>query len=47
MFYLEGILCYHCGKGMYLRGFKLQNAKTVACMHCGKRIIKSKAEEYT
>ncbi len=43
----EGILCYHCGKGMYLRGFRLQDAKTVACMHCNKRIVRSKAEEYT
>jgi len=42
----EGIKCYHCGRGFYLRGFRFQEAKTVSCMFCGKKIIKSKAEGY-
>lgn len=42
----EGIRCYHCRKGFYLNGFRMCCAKTVSCMFCGKRIVKSKAETY-
>lgn len=46
MTHAEGITCYHCGRGFYLRSFRFQEAKTVSCMFCGKRIVKSKAEGY-
>lgn len=36
----EEIYCPHCKKTFYLRGFRLQEAKTVSCMFCKKRITK-------
>lgn len=38
----EEICCYHCEKGFYLKGYRMQQAKTVSCLYCGKRIIKNK-----
>lgn len=40
----EEIKCYHCGKIFYLNHFRYQVAKTVSCLYCKKRIIKSKNE---
>ena len=40
----EEIYCYYCKRTFYLNGFKLQEAKTVSCMFCGKRIIKLKKQ---
>ena len=41
----EDIYCYHCKKTFYLNGFRMQEAKTVSCMFCGKRIDKLKSKE--
>ncbi len=41
----EEINCYHCNKTFYLNNFRYQNAKTVSCLYCGKRIVKSKIKE--
>lgn len=38
----EKIMCNHCKKTFYLNNFRLQQAKTVSCMYCNKRIIKRK-----
>ncbi len=40
----EEIYCYHCKKKFYLNGFRMQDAKSVSCMFCGKRIFKDKSE---
>lgn len=45
MIWKDKINCYHCEKTFYLNHFRLREAKTVSCMYCGKRIIKSKMEE--
>ncbi len=37
----EEIKCYHCRETFYLNNFRFQNAKTVSCYHCDKRIIKN------
>jgi len=39
----EEIICYHCNKLFYLHGYRMQGAKSVSCMYCGKRIDKKKA----
>ncbi len=39
----EEIYCYHCHGTFYLDGFRLQNAKTVSCLYCEKRINKFKS----
>ena len=41
----EEIYCYHCKRKFYLSGFRLQNAKTVSCLFCEKRIDKKKSKE--
>lgn len=38
----EEVNCPHCKKVFYLNNFRLQDAKSVSCMYCGKRIIKVK-----
>lgn len=40
----DTIICYHCNKEFYLNGFRYVNAKTIGCIYCGKRIIKSKSK---
>jgi uncharacterized Zn-finger protein len=39
---VEEIHCYYCNKIFYLRSFRLEEAKSVSCLYCGKRIIKEK-----
>jgi hypothetical protein len=36
----EEIKCNHCNGVFYLNSFRLQEAKTVTCMYCKKRIKK-------
>lgn len=43
--YQEGINCYHCKKEFVLNTFRLQQAKSVSCLYCGKRIIKKKLDK--
>ena len=40
----EEIFCYHCKKIFYLDGYRMQEAKSVSCMFCGKRIDKKKSK---
>ena len=44
-FLAEEIWCYHCEKIFYLNGFRMQEAKSVFCMFCGKRIDKARSKE--
>ena len=41
----EEIFCYHCKKTFYLSGYRMEEAKTVSCLYCNKRINKSKLKE--
>ena len=41
----EEVFCYYCNKTFYLRGFRMQEAKTISCMFCRKRINKQKSKE--
>ncbi len=41
----EEIYCYWCMKTFYLNGFRMQEAKSVSCMFCGRRIYKEKQKE--
>ena len=41
----EEIYCYYCKKTFYLNGFRMREAKSVSCMHCGKRINKVKSKD--
>ncbi len=45
MIHPEEIYCYHCEKIFYLHSFRFQEAKTVSCFFCGKRVDKKKSEK--
>ena len=38
----EERICTKCNKMFYVRGLRLQEAKTLSCFHCGERFIVNK-----